>query len=35
MFGGTTLYAVVTVDIFDAIVASRRRRKSLSAANAE
>ena len=35
MFGGTTLYAVVTVDVFDAIVASRRRRKSPSAAKAE
>ena len=35
MFGGTTLYAVVTVDVFDAIVASRRRRKSPSTAKAE
>ncbi len=35
MFGGTTLYAVVTVDVFDAIVASRRRRKSPNTANAD
>ena len=35
MFGGTTLYAVVTVDVFDAIVASRRRRKSPNTAHAE
>ncbi len=35
MFGGTTLYAVATVYIFDAIVAARRGSKSLSTANAE
>lgn len=35
MFGGTTLYAVVTVDVFDAIVASRRRRKSPNTVHAE
>ena len=35
MFAGTTLYAVATVYVFDAIVASRRRRKSVMAANAE
>ena len=35
MFGGTTLYAVVTVEVFDAIAASRRRRKRPDMANAE
>ena len=35
MFGGTTLYAVSTVYIFDAIVAARRGGKSPSTAKAE